>query len=142
VLAASVCSLITALSSTFSDADHSASIAEHWTATLDESVRRIDAFRDAHPEHPIIDIQYADLVGNPPATVDALYAAMGEGLGAPARSAMHRYLEAHPRGEWGAHTYDLASYGLDAARIRDRFADYSARYDIPSESTTTPRFFV
>ena len=32
---------------------------------LEESVRRIDAFRDAHPEHPIVDVQYADLVTDP-----------------------------------------------------------------------------
>ena len=34
----------------------------HWPAMLEESVGRIDAFRDAHPEHPIVDVQYADLV--------------------------------------------------------------------------------
>ena len=61
VLCASVCSLITTLSGTFSDADHRAYIAEHWVEMLEESVRRIDAFRAAHPEHPIVDVQYDDL---------------------------------------------------------------------------------
>ena len=61
VLCASVCSLITTLSGTFTDADHRAYIAEHWVTMLEESVRRIDAFRAAHPEHPIVDVQYADL---------------------------------------------------------------------------------
>ena len=69
VLCASVCSLITTLSGTFSDADHRAYIAEHWSTMLEESVRRIDEFRAAHPERPIVDVQYADLVADPAGTV-------------------------------------------------------------------------
>src|SRR5262249_31311588 len=80
VLSGSVCSLISTLSSTFSDADHSAYIATHWPAMLEESVRRIDAFRDAHRDHPIVDVQYADLVTDPLATVRAVYAAVGDEL--------------------------------------------------------------
>ena len=57
VLIASVCSLISTLTSTFSDADHRAYVAAHWTAMLEEMVRRIDAFRAAHPERRIIDVQ-------------------------------------------------------------------------------------
>ena len=44
------------MSSTFSDADHRAYIAEHWQDTLEESVRRIDDFRARRPEHPILDV--------------------------------------------------------------------------------------
>ncbi len=49
VLCASVCSLINTLTSTFTDADHRAYVAEHWVTMLELSVHRIDAFRDAHP---------------------------------------------------------------------------------------------
>ena len=38
VLCASACSLISTLTGTFSDADHTAYIAEHWTRLLDESI--------------------------------------------------------------------------------------------------------
>ena len=50
VLTASVCSLISTLSSTFTDFDHRAYIAEHWPAMLEESIRRVNTFRDAHPD--------------------------------------------------------------------------------------------
>ena len=76
VLCASVCSLISTLSGTFTDADHTIYVAEHWTAMLEESVRRIESFRGAHPEHPIVDVQYADLVRDPLRTVEDLYAAV------------------------------------------------------------------
>ncbi|HQV59013.1 MAG TPA: sulfotransferase, partial [Ilumatobacteraceae bacterium] len=44
VVAASVCSLITTLTSTFSDADHRAYIADHWTDVLHRSVEALDTW--------------------------------------------------------------------------------------------------
>ena len=134
VLSASVCSLIGTLSSTFTDVDHQAYVAEHWTAMLEESVARVDAFRAAHPEHPIIDVHYADLVRDPVATVATLYGALGEELDPAAAEAMTAYVAAHPKGSFGTHGYDLASYGLDAAALTDRFADYVARSAIAPEA--------
>ena len=135
VLSASVCSLITTLSGTFSDADHTAYVAEHWTAMLEESVRRIEAFRGAHPEHPIIDVEYADLVRDPLRTVEDLYASCGEELDAGARDAMTAYVNAHPKTEFGTHRYNLREFGLDADELTERFAGYVDRYGIPVESS-------
>jgi Sulfotransferase family len=135
VLCASVCSLITTLSGTFTDADHTAYVAEHWPAVLEESVRRIEAFRAAHPEHPIVDVQYADLVRDPLRTVEDLYAACGEELDAGARDGIATYVNAHPKTEFGTHGYDLAEFGLDAGELAERFAGYVGRYDIPVESS-------
>jgi hypothetical protein len=133
VLCASVCSLIGTLSGTFTDADHRAYIAEHWTEMLVESVRRVDAFRDAHPEHPIIDVQYDDLVHDPVATVQDLYAACDAALSEQALGAITAYVDAHPKNKLGVHRYDLSEFGLDAGEIRERFASYVERYDVPTE---------
>jgi Sulfotransferase family len=134
VLSASVCSLITTLSGTFSDADHTAYVAEHWPAMLEESVRRIEAFRAAHPEHSIVDVQYADLVRNPLGTVEDLYAACGEELDAGARDGIAAYVNAHPKTEFGTHGYNLGEFGLDARELTERFAGYAGRYDVAVES--------
>ncbi len=133
VLTASVCSLINTLSSTFSDADHRAYIADHWPAMLEESVRRIDSFRAAHPEHPIVDVQYADLVNDPVATVRAIYTEVGDELDDDGVRAITAYVDAHPRGQFGAHRYDLAEFGLDSAALTERFSGYTDRYDVPRE---------
>ena len=133
VLSGSVCGLIRTLSSTFSDVDHRTYIAEQWPAMLEESVRRIDAFRDAHPEHPIVDVQYADLVTDPVATVRSIYAAVGDELDDDGAEAVTAYVEAHPRGQFGAHRYDVSEYGLDAGALAERFAAYTDRYGVPSE---------
>jgi hypothetical protein len=133
VLSASVCSLVSTLSGTFTDADHQAYIADHWTTLLEDSISRIDAFRAAHPEHPIVDVHYADLVGDPVATVGALSDAIGSPLSAEAATAMEAYVAAHPKGSFGRHGYDLATYGLDEGALRRRFAGYVDRYGIAVE---------
>ena len=134
VLCASVCSLIHTLSSTFSDTDHRAYIAEHWTNLLEVSVDRTEAFRAAHPEHPIIDVQYEDLVRSPTETVQRIYAAFGATLDPTARNAIESYVTSHPRGEFGHHRYDLSEYGLDKGEVAERFSSYVARHDIPAET--------
>jgi hypothetical protein len=136
VLCASVCSLITTLSGTFTDADHTAYVAGHWTEMLEESVKRIDAFRAAHPEHPIVDAQYVDLVQDPLRTVEDLYAACGAELDGSARDAMAAYVNANPRSKFGTHSYNLGEFGLDAGELAERFAEYIDRYDVPVESNS------
>jgi hypothetical protein len=133
VLCASVCSLITTLSGTFTSTDHGRYIAEHWTTMLEESIRRIDAFRAAHPEYPIIDVHYERLVGDPVGSVDALYRACGDELDDAARRAMAAYAAAHPKNLFGSHRYDLGQFGLDAGELAERFAGYVERYGVATE---------
>jgi Sulfotransferase family len=133
VLCASACSLISTLTGTFSDGDHIPYIAEHWTQLLAESIERTEAFRLAHPEHEIIDVQYADLVSDPLRTVEKVYAACGRALDAEARAAIAGFLSANPKGRFGTHGYRLDEFGLRADAIRGRFADYIERYDVPAE---------
>jgi hypothetical protein len=139
VLCASVCSLIVTLSGTFTVADHTAYVAEHWTAMLEESVKRIDGFRAAHPEHPIVDVQYADLVQDPLRTVADLYTACGEELDGIARDAVAAYVNSHPKGKFGTHGYDLAEFGLDASELTERFAGYLDRYNVAVEASGQSR---
>jgi hypothetical protein len=138
VLCASVCSLISTLSGTFTDTDHRAYIAEHWVAMLEESIRRIDGFRAAHPEHPIVDVRYDDLVQDPVGTVASIYASIGasaaDGLDERARAAMTEYVANNPKDKLGVHDYDLAEFGLDGAQLSRRFSDYVDRYDVPTRA--------
>ncbi|HEY4377140.1 MAG TPA: sulfotransferase, partial [Acidimicrobiales bacterium] len=133
VLAASVCSLISTLSATFSDADHRAYIAHHWTMVLEESIRRIDVFRAARPDRPIVDVQYADLVRDPLGTMGRLYAALGLEFDGITQAGMAEHVALNPQGALGSHGYDLASQGLIAGDLRERFNAYVQRYAIPTE---------
>jgi hypothetical protein len=133
MLCASVCSLIRTLSSTFTDADFTTYIAERWPHVLDLCVERVETFRAAHPEHPIVDVQYTDLVREPAGTVARLYDAVGWPADPDAMRAMESFVAANPKGKFGAHRYDLAEFGLDAGEIRERFAGYVDRYNVEPE---------
>jgi hypothetical protein len=137
VLCASACSLISTLTGTFSDADHTAYIAEHWTRMLEESVDRIEAFRLAHPEHEVIDVHYANLVRDPLRTLETIYASCDKDLDDQARTAVAAYVNANPKGRFGTHGYRLEDFGLDAHALRDRFAAYVECYEIPAEVGAT-----
>lgn len=133
VLCASVCSLITTLTSTFSDADHSRYIAEHWTQMLEDSITSVDVFRAAHPDVRICDVRYADLAQDPLGTMARVYDWFGEEWTDQARAAMTAHVESHPKGRFGTHGYDLAEFGLDGDELRERFAGYVDRYAVPLE---------
>ncbi len=133
-VAASCCSLVSTLSGAFSDADHSAYLARHWTDVLEQSLRRVDAFRAAHPGHPFIDVHYGDLVDDPVGAVRLIYDRVGRPLEPATAAAMAGYVTSHPQGEFGRHRYDLATLGLDAGDIADRFAGYVSNYGVARES--------
>lgn len=126
-LCGSVCSLIHTLSSTFSDADHRSYIAEHWTSMLETSAERIYSFRDAHPEHPVLDLDYNDLMSDPVNAVRRIYDFAGASLSEEAAKSIDAYGAENRQGKHGAHRYDLADYGLRAGEIRERFSAYTSR---------------
>ena len=134
-LAASVCSLTSTLMSTFSKADHRPVIPAHWVdGILRQSVDRLEAFRTAHPDQTIVDVQYQDFVRDPVGTMRTVYDRTSGGsrpLTDEAATAMQTYLDENPQGKYGRHSYDLAEFGRTAAQVREQFADYVARYDIP-----------
>lgn len=134
VVTTSACSLITTLTGMFSDADHRAYIAEHWTDMLARSIDGIDRFRAAHPDVKIADVNYADLASDPLGTMRRVYETSGATLDGPALAAMTAHVESHPKHRFGRHGYDPAEYGLNADAIRERFKPYVERYGIPSET--------
>ena len=130
LLCGSVFSLISALSSTFSDADHTAYIASHWTDMLEISIARMEAFRSAHPDQIVVDVRYDELTRDPVGTVAAIYEAVGDRLAPNAKEAMSGYMTEHPKGELGEHRYDLSDFGVDRGAIRERFSGYAERYGV------------
>jgi hypothetical protein len=43
--------------------------------------------------------------------------------------------EENPKGKRGTHEYHLDDYGLDRDTVAEAFADYTERFDIPSEES-------
>jgi Sulfotransferase family len=133
VVVASVCSLVTTLTKTFSDADHHLYIGRHWTEMLERSVNGLNRFRDANPGVKIVDVHYAEMNRDPLGTISRIYAEFGDVLEGEALAAMQRRLESRTKNRFGKHAYTLADYGLEHGAVLERFAPYIARYGIPLE---------
>ena len=84
----------------------------------------------AAPAGRIVHVSYADLVRDPLAVVESLYAAAGVPLTPAARSAMTAWLDAHPQHQGGRHDYDLADYGLDREAVETALARYLERFPV------------
>jgi Sulfotransferase family len=130
---ASMCSLITSVTETFSDAHRRPYIAGHWTGVLEQMSNRVDAFRDRHEDARFLDLQYTDLLADPIAAVRRVYDHVGRELPPEVEAKMAAYLTANPQGKYGRHVYSLDDLCLDRDEIETRFSRHVARYEIPRE---------
>ena len=51
-----------------------------------------------------------------------------------ARRRMQAHVDLHPRDRHGRHEYGAQGFGLTDGEIRERFAAYTARREVPNES--------
>jgi hypothetical protein len=102
-----------------------------WSTLLDQGI----AARARHPEREsqILDLSMQEVVRDPIVCVERIYSHFDLNLSDEARTRMHRYLEAHPRDEFGTHRYSLEAFGLDEASVNERFKGYRERFGIESE---------
>ncbi len=83
-------------------------------------------------EH-FFDLHYGDFARDPIASVRRIYEHFGEVLSSDAETAMRAHLDAHPKGQYGAHHYSLEDVGLAPEQVKERFSAYSARFGVESE---------
>lgn len=81
----------------------------------------------------VVDVQFADFIRDPFATIRTLYAALGRELSPVAEQRMRDHLAAHP-GDGGGARYTWADTGLDAGEVREQVAAYQERYGVPTEA--------
>ena len=127
---ASLCSLVTNLSGTFSDADHRVYIVRHWVDVAAQAVDRVMRFRDREGDDRFVDVRYADLMADPVASVRTIYGRFGDEVTDDTAAAIAAYAAANRQGTHGTHRYDPADYGLDRAAVDARFDEYRDRFDL------------
>jgi hypothetical protein len=95
----------------------------------------VSAERDAGtvPDSQISDVLYKDLVADPLAVIERLYASWGLPVTPVFRRALDGYLGARHAGRTSGHDYSFADTGLDLATHRALVAPYQERYGVPSE---------
>jgi hypothetical protein len=98
-----------------------------------EALRRAIEFRRRVGSERFIDLRFEDLNANPLGAVARIYGRFGMPLTDAARQRMTRWVAHNPRGKHGEHHYRLKDFGLNAKEIRDTYAFYMRRFDVPNE---------
>ena len=88
--------------------------------------------RDSLPPGQVIDVQFADFMRDPFATIRSLYGRLDRELTPTAEQRMRDHLAAHP-GDGGGGRYSWADTGLDADQLREQVSAYQDRYGVPTE---------
>ena len=98
--------------------------------------RSVAARRDGTvPAAQVVDVQFAEFVADPFATIGAVYDALGLEFTGPAESRMRAFLATHPGdGGGGGSRYTFADTGLDPDELRERGRDYQEYFGVPDEA--------
>ena len=93
----------------------------------DGQVKMMD-YRKAHPELPIYDVRYKDLIANPVETVRGIYDFADLDFTARSETEIRHWLADNPADKHGRHRYALDDYGVTEAQICAIYADYIETY--------------
>jgi hypothetical protein len=130
---ASTCSLTAGLRSLGSDDvrrdEIGAQLIDRFRILFD-NYRRVRA--SANPRQ-FIDVHYHELLRDPVAAVDRVYAAFELPRPPGLADNVRQWLEANRQHAHGVHRYQAEDYGLDAKTIRQQLSWYCETFDIPSE---------
>lgn len=131
---ASVASLNQAFYRTWSRDPDPHATGAYWASHVETAVARGLAFDAEQGGRPWCHhLRYVDLMKEPVAAVERLYAAFGETVTPLHRRRMEAWMRDRPQEAFGRHRYDLADFGLRAEALDERFAAYRARFDVPRE---------
>jgi hypothetical protein len=99
-------------------------------------VDRLVAFDVAHSEDgpsPLVHVDYYQLVDAPETVMPGVFEAVGLDWTPAVEARVRAWRAENPKGKRGSHEYTLDEYGLDRATVAAAFADYTERFEIPSE---------
>jgi hypothetical protein len=126
----SVCSLIHYTRSWSSDRDDSFELGaeqlDHWWTAIE---RAMD-FRQRMGDDRFADISFSELQTDPLDALERGLARIGLPFDDRSRTSVAEWAGSHEPGSHGSHSYQLSDFGLEPDQIRERFAPYSAAFDI------------
>jgi hypothetical protein len=84
----------------------------------------------------LVHVDYYRLVDAPEDVMPEVFEAIGLEWSPVVDQRIRAWREANPKGKRGTHEYRLDDYGLDRATVTAAFAEYTERFNIPSEDAT------
>ena len=109
-------------------------IGHYWADRLELMLARCAEERDVLPSDRTIDVHFDEFMADDVAMVARVYELAGQPFDERARTAMYRFMAAHPRGKFGTIDYDLGQFGLDPVERRRALAFYTDRFGVTSET--------
>jgi len=102
-----------------------------WSTLLEQGMEA----RARHPEREakILDLSMQEVVRDPLACVAKIYRYFEIEFSLEAGERMQRYLDVHPKDEFGVHRYSLEAFGLEAEAVNAAFKGYRERFEIAAE---------
>jgi hypothetical protein len=97
------------------------------------SMAPVTAWRKAHPQFKVIDVQYTRLVSDPIGEAERLYAEWGLTLTPRTRERMEAFVRTNRHAHGPKHSYTLADFGLTEADIEEVFGEYLDEYGVTRE---------
>ena len=85
------------------------------------------------PNDRIVDGHFLDLMADPVTQLRRLYEQLGLDWPKGHDTVVREYLDAKPKGKFGAHSYTFEDVGLDEQQVRDTFTHYVDHYGIARE---------
>jgi hypothetical protein len=129
----SVCAVFEALGNVLTDRHDPVAIGAHNSELWRMSLERLIAFRDNGNEDRFFDVSFGDVQRDPLSAVAQLYDELGDDLSDDARRCMGEWWAESSKERSGPHTYKAEMFGLSPATIREQFAFYYDRFDVPPE---------
>jgi hypothetical protein len=132
---ASLASLVSLLRRLASDSTSVSESAEEWAEVIAEGLDRSVAARldGTLASDAVVDVQFADFMTDPMATVGAIYDRLGITLTGEAERRMRAFLAANPQDKHGGHSYTFAETGLSAPELRERTRAYVEHFGVAEE---------
>jgi Sulfotransferase family len=137
---ASNCSLTHMLREGTSPNADPAQIGRDMLELVRQHVDRLVAFdvaQSAAGSDAIVHVDYYRLVDAPEAVMPEVFAGVGLEWTEQVDARVRTWREANPKGKRGAHEYHFDDYGLDRDAVIAAFAEYTERFDIPSEQAVS-----
>lgn len=125
---ASICQLIRVIRTPAYDHQDSAALGQEFLHLWWDGLRCMMDYRVTHPDLPIHDMRYKDLVRDPVAAVRAVYDRFGWAFTDRSDAGIRTWLADNPPDKHGKRSYSLAEFGLDETDVRRVYADYITAY--------------
>lgn len=118
----SACSLIAMNRGVYTDRLDLSEIGRYFLDSLAHLHKQGLYFRTQTPAASIFDVNYTNLVQDPLKTIHQIYDFFGDSLSEESVNRMQQWVTTNPQTKHGIHRYSLAQFGLDEAKIQERFS--------------------